>query len=127
MQDIANILEWLGSENEMLFLQIFGIENIKLFIFTAYDINTLFLFLSPENKDMLANVLGLDFMKWFVRTPKDFRRVFSCLTLKKGKEFLELFTKNDLCVLFRNDSVFHDCLLKLSDSKERLLLSYLQE
>lgn len=127
MQDVANILEWLGTENELLFLQIFGTENIKPLIFNAGDINTFFLFLDPENKDLLANVLGLDYMKWFVRTPQDFMQIFSCLTKKKAKEFLEHFTKHDLCVLFHNDTIFHECLFTMSDSKEQLLLSYLQE
>ena len=126
VQDIANILEWLFGENEVLLLETFGLQEIKPFIFTAHDMNTLLLYLNLQNKDFLLDSLSLPFVRALVRNARDFTEIFSCLTAAKADEFLRLFPQEQLCMLFGNDAVFHECLFKISDSRQQILLSYLQ-
>lgn len=126
-RDLWNIFEWLYWKSQREFIDLLWKDFVKeLFMSTNEIIMTLH-YLNNENKDYLMDILGLDWTKNKIKTSSNFLVMFKWLTLKKSRELLKKFEKNEILDLFKTEDEFYNFLLRLPKDKEKLFLDYLKK
>lgn len=126
-RDLWNIFEWLYWKSQREFIDLLWRDLVRnLFLSTNEIIMTLH-YLNNENKDYLMDILWLDWVKYKIKTSQNFLVMFKWLTIKKSKELLKKYTKNEILELFKTEDDFYNFMLKLPENKEKIFLNYLQK
>lgn len=126
-RDLRNIFEWLYGDTQRKFIDLLGKDFIKeLFASTNEIIMTLH-HLEHTNKDYLMEILWISGIKHKVKTSQNLLIMINGLTSKKAKEFLSLFSPEEILDLFKTESDWYQFMIRLSPFKEKLFLSYLQK
>lgn len=125
-RDLWNIFEWLYWKTQKDFIDLLWNDFVrKLFMSTNEIIMTLH-YLNNENKDYLMDILGLDGIKYKIKTSQNFLVMFKWLTLKKSKQLLKKYSKEEILDLFKTEEEFYDFMLKIPENKEKIFLNYIK-
>ncbi len=124
-RDLWNIIEWLYGTSEREFLILLGHDFVKNIFLSTNEIIMILHYLSDENKDYLMNIIGLDGIKTKIKTTQNLLVMLKWLTLKKAKELLKKYNKNEILNLFKTEKEFYDFMMKLPQNKEKIFLNFL--
>lgn len=124
-RDLWNIIEWLYGTSEREFLILLGHDFVKNIFLSTNEIIMILHYLSDENKDYLMDIIGLDGIKTKIKTTQNLLVMLKWLTLKKAKELLKKYNKNEILNLFKTEKEFYDFMMKLPQNKEKIFLNFL--
>jgi hypothetical protein len=125
-RDLWNIFEWLYGKTQKDFIDLLWKDFVrKLFMSTNEIIMTLH-YLNNENKDYLMDILWLEWIKYKIKTSQNFLVMFKWLTLKKSKQLLKKYSKQEILDLFKTEDEFYNFMLRLPENKEKIFLNYLK-
>lgn len=125
-RDLWNILEWLYGKSERDFIDLLGKDFVKQVFLSTNEIIMILHFLQDENKDYLIDLIWLEGTKNKIKTSQNFLIMIKWLTLKKARELLKKFTKQELLELFKSEKEFYDFMIRLPENKEKLILNFLK-
>jgi len=123
--DLGNVLEWLYGDAELVVLNLLGEEFLRGLFYSGRDIYKVAHFLSEPNKDYFIDLLGISSLRALTGTCDDFLYIIKALTASKTKEYIRLFTPDEIRGLIRSDYTFHAFVKKIAYAKEDELLRYL--
>lgn len=126
-RDFWNIFEWLYWKSQREFIDLLWKNFVKNLFLWTNEIIMILHYLNNENKDYLMNIIWLDWAKNKIKTSKDFLIMFKWLTLKKAKELIKKFSKDEIIKLFKTEDEFYNFLLRLPNDKEKIFLNYLKK
>lgn len=123
--DFWNMIQWLFSDTQKIFMDFLWEENIRAIFLSTHELIIILYFLDWDNKDYLMNILGMKSMKIKIKTYKNLLDIYRSLSMKYAKKLLKLYSKEEILHFFKNDTELNYFLLRLPDNKEKLFLKFI--
>ena len=121
----SHVLEWIHGEGERIVLNQFGTENIMRVLSTAEEVYDVLHYLNQENKEYLVEIMTFSALQERVRRFGDFILLMRGMTEKNAQEFMKLYSPKEIKNLIDADANWVTFLKKMSETKEAMLIAYL--
>lgn len=123
-KDLWNIVEWIYWKEQLLTLEYLWKDFIKNVFMKTNEIIMILHYLNPANKDYLTELIWIRNMRMKVKTSKDFLLMFCWLSDENAKNFIKLFSKEQILDMFKTEYDFYNFMLKLPIKKEKIFLKF---
>lgn len=124
--DFANMLEWLYGDGQRIALETLGDEYLRRLVVRGEDAYVMLQFLSKEHKTMFIEMVGMEHLRRTIHSPGDFNAIFKGLTDEYSEKLLEELGNDMIEHLFLDNKQFRSTLLRLSSTKEKLLIKFMK-